>query len=178
MPSKRNVENFEKLKKELDRCSGFLVLDCSGIDVKEITLLRRKLEETDARLRIYKNRLIKIAINETKKGLGTEEFFKGPSALVFFDDEPIRTIKFLFEYTKDKEKPKFKGCFVFDRVCGSTELPWLAKLRPLNEERAIFISLLQRPIVDLASTLQSIPQNFLMTIEAIKDKKQREQKEA
>ncbi len=170
MPNKRNIETLENLKQDLQKYGGFLVLDCSGIDVKEMTSLRRKLEGTNAKLKIYKNRLVKIAINETKKGVGSEEFFKGPSGLLFVGDDPVKTIKSLYEFIKDREKPKVKGLFVFDRVCKKDDFQYLAQLRPLSEERAIFVGLLQKPLLKLVNTLHAIPWNFVMTVEAVKNK--------
>jgi len=170
MPNQRNVAIVERLKRELEEYPYLMFVDCTGIPVKNMTKLRRQLESSGASLRIAKNRLIKIAMRETEQAKESESYLTGPTGLILMKSDPIPTIKLLYEFIKENERPKVKGLFVFDRIYPGEDFQKFANLRPLEEERAILIGTLQAPMYGLVFALKGVLQRLVMTIEEIKNK--------
>lgn len=86
-----NIKNSESV----------ILFQYQGLTVAEMMELRNKLNEIDSRVRVYKNTLLKRALDELK--LNMDEFLEGPNAILFGKDllEPIKVIA---EYAKSHDK--------------------------------------------------------------------------
>ena len=69
--------------------------------VAELSELRKKLRETDATVKVYKNTLLKRALDELN--LSFDGFLEGPNAILFGKNllEPIKVIA---DFAKEHEK--------------------------------------------------------------------------
>jgi len=75
-----------------------ILFQYQGLTVSELSELRKKLRETDATVKVYKNTLLKRALDELN--LSFEGFLEGPNAILFGRNllEPIKVIA---DYAKD-----------------------------------------------------------------------------
>ena len=73
--------------------------------VSEVSELRKALRETDAEVRVYKNTLLKRALDDMS--LNLDSFLEGPNAIMFGKNllEPIKVIS---EFAKDHDKMKIR----------------------------------------------------------------------
>ena len=62
MPSKSNVEMLEKVASSLEASQGVFVVDYRGLSVKETQEVRRALREAGAEMKVYKNNIVKLAL--------------------------------------------------------------------------------------------------------------------
>ena len=62
MPSKSNVAMLEKVASSLESSQGLFVVDYRGLSVKETQQVRRALREAGAEMKVYKNNIVKIAL--------------------------------------------------------------------------------------------------------------------
>ena len=82
MPNVKNQETLVKIKEDLDGVSAMWVVDYCGLTVKDIQALRTAIRESGASLKVYKNTLMHIALEESN--LPTlDDMLAGPSAFVF-----------------------------------------------------------------------------------------------
>ena len=82
MPNAKNQEMLTKIKGDLDGVSAVWVVDYCGLTVKDIQALRTAIRESGASLKVYKNTLMHIALEESN--LPTlDDMLAGPSAFVF-----------------------------------------------------------------------------------------------
>ena len=103
MASKRILEQkkavVEEIKNKLDNAKTFLLIDYRGLNVSEITELRRSLRETGSDIKVYKNTLMNLALKD--KNIKLDDFMEGPNAYLFSSDiiEPIKVVsKFAKEH--------------------------------------------------------------------------------
>ena len=81
MPNKQNVETLATIKDELKDISAMWIVDYRGLSVKQIQELRRNIRESGAKMTVWKNTIMKLAIEELKlPDLG--DVLTGPSALI------------------------------------------------------------------------------------------------
>ena len=78
-----------------------ILFQYQGLTVSELSELRRKLRETDATVKVYKNTLLKRALDELN--LSFEGFMSGPNAILF-GKNLLEPIKVLADFAKDHEK--------------------------------------------------------------------------
>ena len=86
---------------KLKNSESVILFEYQGLTVSEVSELRRKLRETEAEVRVYKNTLLKRALDDLS--LNLDGFLEGPNAIMFGKNllEPIKVIT---EFAKDHEK--------------------------------------------------------------------------
>ena len=105
MASAKILENkkaiVEEIKSNIENSESVVIFTYQGLTVSELSDLRVKLHELDSEVKIYKNTLVKIALNDLN--INIDEFLEGPNAMLFGKDllEPIKVIS---EFAKDHEK--------------------------------------------------------------------------
>src|SRR5205809_1682508 len=94
------------LKAKLDGANALYYTDFTGLNVKRMTDLRRKLRKANVQYVVIKNTLALRAVNES--GLVGERL-KGPTGLVVAKD-PVEAAKILTDFAKaNDQKPTVKG---------------------------------------------------------------------
>ncbi len=86
-----NIKNSESV----------ILFQYQGLTVAEMSELRNKLNEINSKVRVYKNTLLKRALDELK--INMDEFLDGPNAILF-GESLLEPIKVIAEYAKDHEK--------------------------------------------------------------------------
>lgn len=104
MASKKILEaktkTVEEITSKIKDSESVILFTYQGLTVSELNSLRRTLKDANGELKVYKNTLVKRALD----GLGIkldEEFLQGPNAIVFGKEllEPIKAIsKFAKEH--------------------------------------------------------------------------------
>ena len=64
MPNAQNQEMLTNIKADLEGASAVWVVDYRGLTVKEIQALRRSIREADAQMKVYKNTLVHLALEQ------------------------------------------------------------------------------------------------------------------
>jgi large subunit ribosomal protein L10 len=163
-------KTLRELKEKLSQTKSLFLTDFRGLNVGEMTNLRRGLKDKRAEYKITKNTLIRRAIEGS--GFGSiGDFLKGPTGLVFSYEDPVAPAKALYELFKKLEKPKIKVIWMDGKVFNQSQLKTLASLPVKEVLLAEVFSALNSPLVNLVSTLQGVPRELVMTVEAIMNKK-------
>lgn len=86
-----NIKNSESV----------ILFQYQGLTVAEMTELRNKLNEIGSNVKVYKNTLLKIALDELN--IKMDDFLAGPNAILF-GKELLEPIKVISEYAKNHDK--------------------------------------------------------------------------
>jgi large subunit ribosomal protein L10 len=144
----------ETLQRDLAGTGCIVVTHQSGLNVAEVTQLRRQVRDAGASFRVTKNRLAKRAI------AGTEfeplsPMFTGPTAIAFSPD-PVAAAKVVVEFANRNDKLTIIGGVLAGRQLAADEVKELASLPSLDELRGRLIGLLQTPAIRVAVVLQAL----------------------
>lgn len=165
-----NREQKEKevaiLRDMLSRARHLIVADHSGINVADISLLRRKLKEGDSEIRVSKNTLFKMALADTELEV-LQRHFEGPTSVVFGYDDPAVPARIIYDSIKESEKPKFKSYFYDGTERDFEFLKRIAELPSRDMVIAMLVSTVQGPIVNFIGLLESAAREFVGTLEAL-----------
>lgn len=167
-PEKERV--VDQLKDKLIRVKVLFLTDFTGLNVGEITELRRNFREKSVEYNVAKNSLIRLAIQKTDLE-GVSEYLEGPTGLVFGYDEPTAAAKVLYDFQKKTEKPKIKAFWMEGKLFGEDELKRLARLPSRTELLGQILMSLNSPVTNLVSTLQGVLRNFIGLIDALQKTK-------
>tara|TARA_Y100000589_G_C26983109_1_gene559432 strand:+ start:169 stop:687 length:519 start_codon:yes stop_codon:yes gene_type:complete len=164
-------ETVNNLKESFESSDGVVVTHYLGLNTAELTELRVKVGEVGARFCVAKNSLVKLASKDTVyKGL--EEYFNGPTALVFSKD-PIAGIKVIKKYTEKNEKLKIIKASLNDKIIDDNELEALSKLPSLEEIRAKIAGYLIAPHQQLISVLNASGVDLVGVFNNLSNKKEK-----
>ena len=130
-----------------------VVTHYAGMTVSEMTDLRGQLRKAGANYKVSKNRLTRLALEDTSfKGIA--DLFTGPTGIAFSVD-PIAAAKAAVTYAKTNEKLVILGGAFNGQILDANGVKTLATLPSLDELRAKLLSLLQTPATRIAGIMQA-----------------------
>ena len=163
-------KTVKELTEKLSETKSLFLTDFRGLNVEEMSKLRRELRKGGAEYKITKNTMIRMAAQQT--GLeAIVDYLKGPTGMVLSYQDPVAPAKILYEISQKTEKPKIKIIWMEGRLLDGKYLKRLATLPPREVILTQMIFSLNAPLSNFVGTLQGILRNFVGVIEAIKDAK-------
>ena len=130
-----------------------LVAHYSGLTVAEIGDLRKRMRDAGAGLKVTKNRLTKLALEDTRYG-SLADLFKGPTAIAYAND-PVGAAKVAVGYARTNPKLVLLGGSVSGQLLDGEGVKALAALPSLDELRGRLVGLLNAPATRIAGVLQA-----------------------
>lgn len=173
MPKPEKITAVAEMKKLFEECESFFVTDYQGLNVADVTALRRNLRESDVTFLVAKNTLVKLAAHEA----GVEdidEYLNGPTAIAFAMSDPAPAAKVLHDSFKDKELPRTKVFVVADRIYSPDDLKSLADLPPRDQLLAQVVAAVEAPFSELVRTLDAFFQDVVGSVDALAEKRKTE----
>jgi large subunit ribosomal protein L10 len=158
---------IEELSQNISDNSSVILTDLTGINVKDITSLRRSLKENEATLRVVKNTFLIRAAAKSSMGELVESL-EGPTALVL-SDNPVNGVKVLTEFAKKRNRPKIKMAFIEGSIFEPEEVIRLATLPPKPVLISMVMAGMNSPLVQAVNLMRGVLVKFLLTLEAVKD---------
>jgi large subunit ribosomal protein L10 len=153
--SEKNVVVSE-LQEIFNNNSFVYIADASGLSANDTNKLRRELFKSGVSMRVAKNTLINLAMEQSDKDFGElSSILKGSSAIMVSENQkaPAQAIK---KFRGKGAKPELKGAFIDSAVfIGDDQLEALTQLKSKEELVADIIALLESPIKQVISGLQS-----------------------
>ncbi|RMF73457.1 MAG: 50S ribosomal protein L10 [Acidobacteria bacterium] len=153
----------EEIRTDLGRAETIFLVSLAGISSNDINDLRARLRKQGARMRVVKNRLARRAAGDGAWAV-LEDLFRGPTAIVYHEQEPVETAKTLVAFAKDHPQLEIKGGLVSgrDRV-DPAGVKAVAELPSLDEARAMLLQVINGPATSLARLLNT-PASQLVTV--------------
>lgn len=100
---KQNI--VDEITSKLDNSESVILFSYQGLTVADIANLRRELKSNDSEVKIYKNTLVKRALDS--KNINLDEFLEGPNAIIF-GKTVLEPIKVLSNFAKEHETVKIQ----------------------------------------------------------------------
>lgn len=149
------VEKVAEIKEKLQNASSFVLVDYKGLTVAEDTTLRSEYRKSGVTYHVYKNRLMKIALNE----LGYTQFddaLNGPTAIALGSDDIAAPAKIAMDKAKAFKKMTIKCGFVDGKYLDEEGCKVLATLPSREGLISQILGLLQAPMAGLARAISAI----------------------
>jgi len=144
------------LTEQIKEYGNFYITDTSDLTVAKINDIRRKCFESDIKIQVAKNSLIKKAM-EAAGGEYAEiyDVLKGSSSILF-SKSATASAKLIKELRRSGEKPVLKAAYIDSATfIGDNQLDALTKLKSKEQLIGEIIGLLQSPAKNVVSALQS-----------------------
>ena len=146
---------IDEIKGKLENAQSAVVIDYMGITVAEADAMRKKLREANVDYTVYKNTLIKRAIEGTDYA-PLAEVLDGPSAVAISTEDATAPARTLNGIIKEYKKMEFKAGVVEGTYYDKAGIEQIADIPSRDVLIAKFMGSIQSPVSKFVRTLQAI----------------------
>ena len=157
----------------LQKAEATFIVDYQGLNVEEMNRLRNDLRKSNTEIQVAKNRLLKLASENT----GTEcikDDFVGPNALVISYDDIVAPAKVLMDLSKDMNHLEVKTGQISGKPISTDEIKRLAELPSRDQLLSQVLSVMQAVPTSFVRVLNAVPTGLVNVLKAVEDKKNEE----
>ncbi|CAH1227217.1 MULTISPECIES: 50S ribosomal protein L10 [Paenibacillus] len=153
-------ESVAVITTKLRESATTVVVDYRGLNVAQVTELRKQLREAGIEFQVLKNTLLRRATAAAEL-TELDSVLTGPTAIAFSGEDAVAPAKILNDFAKKNDKLELKGGVVEGRVVGVEEVKALAELPSREGLLSMLLSVLQAPV-----------RNFALAVKAVAEKEE------
>ena len=145
----------EEITSKLKESKSTIIVDYRGLNVAEVTELRKQLREANVEFKVYKNTMTRRAVEQAELD-GLNDFLTGPNAIAFSTEDVVAPAKVLNEFAKQHEALEIKAGVIEGKVSTVEEVKALAELPSREGLLSMLLSVLQAPVRNLALATKAV----------------------
>ena len=153
------IENKKQVVSEiatkLRESESTILVDYRGLDVAEVTELRKELRDAGVEFKVYKNTMTRRAADDAELS-GLNEVLVGPTAIAFSNEDVIAPAKILNNFAKKHEALEIKGGVIQGNIATLEQIKELADLPNYEGLLSMLLSVLQAPVRNFAYATKAI----------------------
>jgi large subunit ribosomal protein L10 len=145
---------------KLQNSISTVVADYRGLNVSQVTELRKQLREAGVEFQVLKNTLLRRATAAAEL-TDLDAVLTGPTAIAFSETDAVIAAKILNDFAKKNDALKLKGGVVEGKVVDEAQIKALAELPSREGLLSMLLSVLQAPM-----------RNFALAVKAVAEKEE------
>ena len=151
----------------LDQAEAVYLTDFTGLNVKAMTALRRRLKEVGADYLVVKNRLVKRAVADLADDR-LSDLLAGPTGVVFGNGGVAEAARAVADFAKENDqRPVFKAGLLGDAFLNPEKIAKIATLPPRETLLSEVAGALSGPMSALADALGAKTRELAGLLEAL-----------
>ena len=156
----------QEIEGKLKNAKSVVFVNYQGLNTEEDAALRRKFRDADVHYHVYKNNLVRIALNNL--GItGLDDKLNGTLSMAFSNADEVSAAKIIKD-AKFKDKMTFQFGLIGDQVLSQEEVVRLASMPNKETLIAQLMGLINSGARGIATVINAVPRNLAMVIDAAK----------
>ncbi|MCE5271451.1 50S ribosomal protein L10 [bacterium] len=172
MLRKEKEKVVEDLRQKLASSGSFILTDFSGINVKDMTELRKTFRAAQIECLVAKNTLIRRAVKDTPFETGLDKFLNGPTAIIISQDEGVGAAKIVRKYADESQKLQIKAGVMSERVIDSAQVKEIASLPSKEVLLARLLGTLNQPVTGFVYVLNDMIGRAVRVLDQVRQAKE------
>ena len=160
----------QEIADKMKNAQGTVFVDYRGLNVEEVTELRKKARENNIDYKVYKNSMMRFAAKEAGVE-GLLDVLVGPTAIAFCEDDPVAPAKLINDFAGEHKALEIKAGVVEGKVLDVAGVKELAELPPREVLVAKVLGGLNAPISGFANVLNANLKGLVVALNAIAEQK-------
>lgn len=161
---------IEEIKGKVNNSVGLFVVDYRGINVEDITKLRKSFKAEGVEYKVYKNTFVKKALEGLNKYEKLNDLLEGMTGIVFAPENFVAAAKIIKKYYDEKQKLTFKGCYIDNTFYGAENLDTIASMPTKPEIIAGIIGSIANPATGIVGAINAVMRDLVSVIDQISKK--------
>ncbi len=155
---------------QVAQAQSIILAEYRGLNVANITALRRKARDAGVYLRVMKNTLVRRAVAETPFALLADKM-SGP--LIYgISRDPVSAAKVMNDFAKTNDAFVIKAGAMPNHLMDASGVKALASLPSRDELLSTLMGTMQAPVAKFVRTLNEVPSKFVRTVAALKEQRE------
>ncbi|MEX1011735.1 MAG: 50S ribosomal protein L10 [Balneolaceae bacterium] len=160
----------EEISQFLNESSAVYITNYKGMSVSEINELRSRFRESSVDFKVYKNTLVKRAMEKAGGFDDLYPYLDNQNGFAFVTENLGAPAKVIKTFSKDSGKPEFRAAVIEGDLFGENQLDSLASMKSKEEVIGDIVGLLLSPVSTIVRGLQAQGSNIAGAIKTIADK--------
>lgn len=154
------VQTVSEIVEKFRTSKSSVLTDYRGLNVAQVTQLRKLCREAGVDFKVYKNTLARRATAEVEL-TELDQYLTGPTAIAFSMEDEMAAAKVLSDFAKANEALEIKAGVLEGKVMDAAEVKAIANLPNREGLLSMLLSVLQAPM-----------RNFALAVKAVADQKE------
>lgn len=174
MPNPEKATIIDEVKEKINSAKLAILTDFQGMNVAEMTELRKLLRNANVDYKIYKNTLTRLAAEQL--GINEiEKYLVGPTALAFGkSDDLVTPAKIIKDFSAKHQHLNIKAGILNKKVISPEDVALLTNIPPKEVLIAMVLGGLQAPVSKLLSVLQAPMREFIGVLKSLAEKREKD----
>lgn len=157
---------ISEIKENIENAKSLVLVDYRGLNVSELTELRKRFREENVLYKVYKNTMMDFAFKE----LGYEdilESLEGPNAVAFSMEDPIAAARVSYEFAKEHENLEIKVGYLEGEFMDSAKVQKIASIPSKEVLLAKLLGSLKAPVSNFVYMADALAKKRAEETEAV-----------
>lgn len=145
----------QEIAEKFQSAASVVVVDYRGLNVAQLTELRKQLREAGVEFKVFKNSLTRRA-TESVGFESLNEHLTGPNAIAFSTEDVVAPAKIINSFAKTNEALEIKAGIIEGTVASAEDVKALAELPSREGLLSMLLSVLQAPMRNFALVTKAV----------------------